>query len=75
MKYNFTKEEMALLVSLTKHCRLELDKFDLLVDSDDKDFNLMVEKQKYELDKLLRAFLQDPYIDEEMIDYKKIKED
>lgn len=75
MKYNFTKEEIALLVSLTKHTRLELDKFDLLVDSDDEDFHVMVQNQKHEIDKLLRAFLQDPYIDEEMIDYKKIKED
>lgn len=70
MKYNFTKEEMALLVTLTKHTRLELDKFELLVDSDDKNFHDMVKKQKKELDKLLRAFLQDPCIDEEMIDYK-----
>lgn len=71
MRYNFTKEEISLLVTLTKHTRLELDKFDLLVDSDDKNFHDMVKKQKDELDKLLRAFLQDPCIDEEMINYRK----
>ncbi len=75
MKYNFTKEEISLLVSLTKLRRFDLDKFEKLVGSDDKDFYVMVEKQKNELDNLLRAFLQDPYIDEEMIDYKTFKED
>ncbi len=75
MTYNFTKQEIALLVAITKNRRFELDQYLTLVGSDDKGFLLLMESHKKELDKLLRAFLQDPYIDEEMIDYRTLKED